>query len=89
MKFQAKTEIAALALLRVWRKEALPTLIEVQKEHIELLKAEVLEEREYSSTVYCGWGTTVDNAYQELYEFQDMQNLDNWDWDGEVLEFQL
>lgn len=73
-----KTPVAATAMYKLmlpafqaWKKEQIALL----KEHVHLLKEDVLAEREEmgGNTVYCGWGTTVDNAVQDLWDLEDAQ----------------
>lgn len=82
------THNAATAALNLWLKsDDRKKAIEDQKEHIMLLKQDVLEERKHSDTVYCGWGTTVEAAVDELWWLESVKYTVECNGIGYTIEY--
>ena len=75
-----KTENSIIALVKAMNKKNDAERVSKVQEltvQLDLLEEDILEERRYSSTIYCGWGTQHGQLMEELNEAKD----GSYEWD--------
>ena len=69
-----KTQNSITALVKAMNKKndaERASKVQELTAQLDLLEEDILEERRYSSTVYCGWGTQYGQLAEELNEAKD------------------